>query len=455
MKQDFDAAALPQDFLKDMQSLLGDEYEQFIASYSREKKQALRINTLKSDIGTVESEFSLSPVPWCKESFYYEENERPGKSVLHEGGAFYIQEPSASAVVENLGVQPSEEIILDLCAAPGGKSTQIAAKMKGGGVLISNEIVPSRAKILSQNIERLGIVNCIVTCESPQRLSERYAGVFDRILVDAPCSGEGMFRKNPLAITEWSRENVKACKVRQLEILDCAVKLLKRGGRIVYSTCTFSKEENEEVIDEFLTKYKGFEVLPPEYAFSTGYPIEGSEHNAQLALTSRIFPHKHGGEGHFFAVLQEKGQSESAYYPEYKGKVDKKTLALYKAWERENLNSQFDANALFGQNLYCVPKGAPDFDRIKVERAGLCLGELKKDRFEPAHALAMALKPQEAKRVIELNKEQAAKYLAGEGAESDVKGWTLVAYKGVSLGWGKGDGSFVKNHYPKGLRKSI
>ncbi len=454
MKQDFDTTALPQDFLKDMQDLLGDEYGQFLASYSQEKNQALSITTLKSDVGTIGSEFSLSPVPWCKESFYYDENERPGKSVLHEGGAFYIQEPSASAVVENLGVQPSD-IILDLCAAPGGKSTQIAAKMQGCGVLISNEIVPSRAKILSQNIERLGIKNCIVTCESPQRLAEKYAGVFDRILVDAPCSGEGMFRKNPLAITEWSRENVKNCKIRQTEILDCAAKLLKRGGRIVYSTCTFSKEENEEVVDEFLTKHANFEVLSPEYAFSTGYPIEGSEHNAQLALTSRIFPHKHGGEGHFFAVLQEKGQGESAYYPEYRAKVDKKTLALYKEWERENLNSQFDANALFGQNLYCVPKGAPDFDRIKVERAGLCLGELKKDRFEPAHALAMALKLQEAKRVIQLTKEQAAKYLAGEGVQSDVKGWTLVAYKGVSLGWGKGDGSFVKNHYPKGLRKSI
>lgn len=454
MKQEFDATPLPQDFLCDMQNLLGEEYRAFFDSYSQEKKQALRINTLKCGCDTVKKEFTLSPVPWCADEYYYVEEERPGKSVLHEGGAFYIQEPSASAVVENLGVREGE-IILDLCAAPGGKSTQIAAKMQGKGVLVSNEIIPSRAKILSQNVERLGVRNCIVTCESPQRLAQRYAGVFDRILVDAPCSGEGMFRKNPLAVTEWSRENVKACKVRQLEILDCAAKLLKKGGRIVYSTCTFSKEENEEVIDEFLTKYADFEVLPPEYAFSAGYPIEGSEHNAQLALTSRIFPHKHGGEGHFFAALQEKGQSERAYYPEYKAKVDKKTLALYKAWERENLNAQFDADALFGQNLYCVPKGAPDFDRIKVERAGLCLGEAKKDRLEPAHALAMALKPQEAKRVVRLTKEQAVKYLAGEGFESEVKGWALVAYGDVSLGWCKGDGSFAKNHYPKGLRKNI
>lgn len=454
MKQELDSAVLPRDFLEDMQSLLGDEYEQFLASYSDEKKQALRINTLKSDYDTVSKEFALSPVPWCKDSYYYDENERPGKSVLHEGGAFYIQEPSASAVVENLGVKAGETI-LDLCAAPGGKSTQIAAKMQGSGVLVANEIIPFRAKILSQNIERLGVKNCIVTCESPQRLAEKYAGVFDRILVDAPCSGEGMFRKNPLAVSEWSRDNVKACKTRQLDILDCAVKLLANGGRIVYSTCTFSKEENEEVIDAFLTKYEEFEVLPSQYQFSQGYPIEGGAHNAQLARTSRIFPHKHGGEGHFFAVLQKKGEAEKAYYPRYKAKVDKKTLALYGAWERENLNVQFEANALFGQNLYCVPESAPDFDRIKVERAGLCLGELKKDRFEPAHALAMALNSDEVRRVTELNEEQAARYLAGEGVESDVKGWTVITYNGVSLGWGKGDGNYIKNHYPKGLRKSI
>lgn len=454
MKQEFDTAALPEDFLAAMKDLLKDEYEDFLAQYSKPKRQALRINTLKSDYATVAKEFTLSPVAWCKDGYYYDEDERPGKSVLHEGGAFYIQEPSAMAVAENIKPE-SGDIILDLCAAPGGKSTQIACAMKGEGVLISNEIIPSRAKILSQNIERLGIRNCVVTSESPQRLAEKYAGVFDKILVDAPCSGEGMFRKNPLAIDEWSLANVKACKARQLDILDCAVRMLKRGGKIVYSTCTFSLEENEEVIDAFLDKYPVFEVVSGEYKFQSGYALADGNHNSQLAVTQRILPHKHDGEGHFIAVLQNTEERGGEGYLRYKGKIDKRLASLYNQWQRENLKVDIDGNALFGQTLYKVPDGAPDFDRLKVERAGLCLGEFKKDRFEPSHALAMALRPEEAARVISLDKAQAQKYVSGEGVPSDVKGWALTVYNGVSLGWSKGDGSLAKNHYPKGLRKNL
>ncbi len=454
MKQDIDTAVLPQEFLREMQQLLKDEYEDFIRQYSHDKKQALRINTLKSDVDTVRKEFELIPVPWCENGYYYEESSRPGKSVLHEGGAFYIQEPSAMAVAENLDVRKGETV-LDLCAAPGGKSTQIACKLQGSGLLVSNEIIPSRAKILSQNIERMGIRNCIVTCESPAKLAQRYAGMFDKILVDAPCSGEGMFRKNPLAVSEWSPENVANCKTRQLDILDSAVKLLKSGGRIVYSTCTFSLKENEEVIDEFLTRYSDFEVIPAAYPFCKGYQVSGSGHNDKLQLTNRIFPHKFEGEGHFFAVLRHKGERGYDGYCKYRGRVDKKLLSLYSAWQKENINIEFDGNALFGQNLYCVPEGAPDFDRLKIERAGLCLGEFKKDRFEPSHALAMALKPQEARQIVSLDKQSAEKYIAGEAIPCDTKGWALVVYNGVSLGWAKGDGNLAKNHYPKGLRKVL
>lgn len=446
--------SLPQEFLDRMRALLKDEYEDFVKEFSKEKHQGLRINTLKSDADTVKGEFSLRHIPWCGNGYYYEEYERPGKSVLHEGGAFYIQEPSAMAVAENLDIHEGETV-LDLCSAPGGKASQIACFLGGKGLLVANEIIPSRAKILSQNIERMGIRNCVVTNESPQRLAERYAGVFDKILVDAPCSGEGMFRKNQLAIDEWSLDNVKTCKQRQLDILDCAVRLLKDGGRIVYSTCTFSQEEDEQVVDEFLTKYEDFEVIPSVYKFDKGIEFEGVVNKSQIALTNRIFPHKLEGEGHFFAVLRHKGDKRQTRYSLQATKIDAKVKKEYELWQKQNLNTVFSADIMFGQNIYSLPEGTPNFDRIKVERAGLCLGEFKKDRFEPAHALAMSLRPYEAKNILEVDRQNAVRYIAGEMLECDIKGWAVVVYKGVSLGWCKCDGVYAKNHYPKGLRKVL
>lgn len=446
--------SLPQEFLDRMRALLKDEYEDFVKEFSKEKHQGLRINTLKSDADTVKSEFSLRRIPWCESGYYYEEDERPGKSVLHEGGAFYIQEPSAMAVAENLDIREGETV-LDLCSAPGGKAGQIACKLGGKGLLIANEIIPSRAKILSQNIERMGIRNCVVTNESPQRLAERYIGIFDKILVDAPCSGEGMFRKNPLAIEEWSLTNVDICRQRQLDILDCAVRMLKEGGRIVYSTCTFSQEEDEYVVDEFLKRYGDFKVAPSVYRFDKGIEFEGCENRAQIALTNRIFPHKVEGEGHFFAVLQHQGEKIQRRYSLQSQKIDQKAKKECETWQKQNLNTVFPADITFGQNIYSLPDGTPDFDRIRIERAGLCLGELKKDRFEPSHALAMALRPCEVKNVLEVDRQDAVRYIAGEMLGCDIRGWALVVYKGVSLGWCKCDGVYAKNHYPKGLRKTL
>ncbi|MBD5086857.1 MAG: RNA methyltransferase [Clostridiales bacterium] len=444
---------LPKDFSARMKSMLGDEFEEFAKSFDKEKFQALRINTLKTDGEVVKNAFSLRPVPWCRQGYYFNGEERPGKSVLHEGGAYYIQEPSAMAVAENLDVQEGE-IILDLCAAPGGKSTQIACLLGENGLLISNEIIPSRAKILSQNIERLGIKNCIVTNESPKSLAERFVGIFDRILVDAPCSGEGMFRKNQLAIDEWSEGNVRLCKARQLDILDDAIKMLKPGGRIVYSTCTFSKEENEEVVDEFLSKYPDFEVLQSKYEFCHGFSIEGGAHNDMLAKTNRIFPHKFDGEGHFFAILQRSGQADAVKYSLQSSKISQSQVKTYSEWQKENLSTNFVADLAFGDNLYAMPKGTPRLDRLKVERAGLHLGIVVKNRFEPSHSLALALKPSEAKRVINLTEEDAIKYIGGQTLICDgEKGWALAVYEGITLGWCKCDGSYAKNHYPKGLRK--
>ena len=444
---------LPQEFLSRMKNMLGDEYDVFLKSYDKNKIQGLRINALKCDGKAVFDEFQLRAVPWCDSGYYFDADDRPGKSVLHEGGAFYIQEPSAMAVVESMGVQRGDAV-LDLCAAPGGKSSQIACKLQGDGLLISNEIIPSRAKILSQNIERMGVRNCVVLSQSPDALSVRLRGVFDKILVDAPCSGEGMFRKNPLAVDEWSPENVENCKVRQLDILDKAVKMLKSDGVIVYSTCTFSKQENEEVIDEFLQNNEDFEVAKSNFEFCQGYTLDNGKFNAQLVKTNRIFPHKFDGEGHFFAVLKRNGEKSKTKYPLQAVKVDAKAVKEFKAWQNENLSAQFDANLSFGQTLYSMPDGTPRLDGLKVERAGLQLGEYRKNRFEPSHALAMALKVGEVKRTLSLTKQDAEKYLSGQTLDADgIKGWALVMYNGVSLGWCKCDGTYAKNHYPKGLRK--
>jgi len=216
--------------------------------------------------------------------------------------------------------------VLDLCAAPGGKSTQIACKLAGKGLLVSNELIPSRAKILSQNIERMGIGNCIVLNERPDVLAGRFAKAFDKILVDAPCSGEGMFRKNAVAVDEWSQEAVINCKARQIEILDHVANMLKNGGTLTNSTCTYSKEENEEVIDSFLSRHDRFRVVASAYKFDSGIPIDGGSRNGEITLCNRVYPHKVGGEGHFFAVLQSDGEKLPSDYSEQIPSIDAKAL---------------------------------------------------------------------------------------------------------------------------------
>ncbi len=359
---------LPQEFLLRMERMLGEEYPSFLASYEKERSYGLRLNTLKcADVSAIK-EYNLRSVKWCKDGYYYVADERPGKSVLHEGGAFYIQEPSAMSVVESMDIRKGDAV-LDLCAAPGGKSSQIACKLDGTGILISNEIVQSRAKILSQNIERMGVRNCVVLNESPDRLSSRFEGMFDRILVDAPCSGEGMFRKNPLAVGEWSAQNVEACKKRQLSILVEAAKMLKSDGIIAYSTCTFSMQENEEVVGEFLADNPDFEVQESSFKFSRGYAIGDDVLNFQLAKTNRIFPHKVEGEGHFFAILKRRGQPQSRKYARQERKADPKAVKEYRIWQEENLKVSFDADLSFGQILYAMPAATPRLDGLKVERA--------------------------------------------------------------------------------------
>lgn len=472
---------LPEKFLERMQNMLGEEYPAFLESLSGKRYRALRLNPLKTRIqeGKEKLPFTLSPVPWTKNGFYYEEEEQPGKHPYHEAGLYYIQEPSAMAPVPCLmeerasgaaiperqeehvsaaAIPERQEEpatpgrVLDLCAAPGGKSTQIAEYMRGRGMLITNEIHPQRAKILSENIERMGISNAIVLNETPESLSKRFIAFFDRILVDAPCSGEGMFRKNDNAGEEWSEENVALCVERQDGILDCAATMLKPGGRLVYSTCTFAPAEDEGSVSRFLETH-------PDFC---------------LEKEERLMPHKIKGEGHFLAVLhREGGQLSSATTAGTEKSLTLKDCREFLDFAKEALTipaeelTEGKILLRFGEQLYLAPAETPSLRGLKVLRPGLHLGTVKKNRFEPSHALALFLKKEQVVNGINLAGDGTAvrKYLEGqtltigEGCDVEMadatlpKGWCLVCVDGYSLGWGKAAGAILKNHYPKGLRK--
>lgn len=454
---------LPQAFLERMEQMLGAEYPAFLQSYEKERYQALRVNPLKAqrDEFVAKAPFSLRPVEWEPNGFYYEKEDTPGKHPYHAAGVYYIQEPSAMAPAAYLDAQPGEKI-LDLCAAPGGKSTQIAAAMRGEGLLISNEIHPARAKILSENIERMGIRNAMVTNESPQSLAKVFEAYFDRIMVDAPCSGEGMFRKNVDACDEWSTENVELCAQRQAEILECAASMLRPGGRMVYSTCTFAPEENEGTISRFLANHPEFSIVDvTHYAqMSSGVAAWTDAPQPGLERTIRLFPHKVDGEGHYLAVLQKEG-SVSENYEGYCAKgtekgIPERDAKEYLEFAGETLRVKPTGKLIrFGEQLYIAPEQMPSTKGLKVLRPGLHLGTMKKNRFEPSHALALALKPEDVLHSYDMagDSTEVRAYLNGQTVSADgEKGWYLMTVDGYSIGWGKLAGGMIKNHYPKGLR---
>ena len=454
---------LPQAFIERMRQLLGGECDAFLAGCEKEKYQALRLNPLKTSreefLGKVP--FHLTPIPWEQNGFYYTAEDAPGRHPFHEAGVYYIQEPSAQAVVPCLGVQPGERI-LDLCAAPGGKSTQIAGLLQGRGILIANEVHPARARILSENVERMGIRNAIVTNEMPEHLAELFAGYFDRILVDAPCSGEGMFRKIETAATEWSPENVAFCALRQDGILDCAARMLKPGGRLVYSTCTFAPLENEGSVSRFLHRHEEFHILPVEHSwgFAPGRPEWCEAPAEHIAGTIRLWPHLIKGEGHYLAVMEKEGILDDTEIYGLNGLqrgIAEKDCGEFPAFAGENLHVQLSGVYLrFGDQLYLGPDRMPALEHLKCLRPGLHLGTMKKNRFEPSHALALALKPAEAVNTYALaaESEDTAAYLRGQTfASGDRKGWHVITVDGYSLGWGKAAGGIMKNHYPRGLRR--
>ena len=354
------------------------------------------------------------------------------------------------APVTLLDPQPGE-LVCDLCAAPGGKTTQIASKMRGEGLLVCNEINPKRARILSRNIERMAVSNALVLNHHPSDLERHFESCFDKVLVDAPCSGEGMFRKEEAAVTDWSPETVAMCAQRQGEILKTAAKLLRPGGRLVYSTCTFAPEEDEGAIDAFLKSHPDFSIecvsapiLSPGRPDLVEDPVPGLDH------TFRLWPHHQHGEGHYAAVLRKAGDADSELSPTKPEKAPKEWLDFAKSM---NITLPAGKPVSFGTSLFWAPEQLPALKGLKVLRPGLELGECKKGRFEPAHALALWLKSCTSVQDYAPDSPEIAAYIHGEVIPSDRKGWTLVTAGNLSIGWGKGDGKVLKNHYPKGLRR--
>ena len=428
---------LPEAFLNRMKEQLGSEYGAFLESLERPRAVALRFNPLKGE--SAELPFVEAPVEWEPQGFYYDPEARPGLHPYHEAGVYYLQEASAMAPVTLLDPQPGERIC-DLCAAPGGKTTQIAGRMMGEGFLLCNEINPKRAKILSRNIERMGVANALVTNEHPATLADRFGGWFDRVLIDAPCSGEGMFRKEEAAITDWSLDTVEMCARRQAEILHSGAKMVRPGGRLVYSTCTFAPEEDEGAVAEFLRTHPDF---VPE---SVTAPWFEAVENGGF----RMWPHKLRGEGHFAAVLRRIDGEEDA--PALA--VGEKLPRAWADFAKEMGITLPDGKLIsFGEKLYWTPVELPELRRLKVMRPGLELGELKKERFEPSHALALWLKTAARTCALGAGSKELAAYLHGETIPSCQRGWCLILADSYAIGWAKGDGNCLKNHYPKGLRR--
>lgn len=423
---------LPKDFLNRMKQDLGERYDDFLASYSRSPYKAIRINTLKISVEEFKkiSPFKLEPVPWEESGFYIDED-KAGKNAYHAAGLYYSQEPSAMSAAPLLNVKPYERV-LDMCSAPGGKGTQLAQKMRGKGIIVLNEVDYSRAKILSRNVERLGITNAIVLNCSPDEIADRYLGYFDKILVDAPCSGEGMFLKEPAALTEWSPQNVLSCAVRQSKILVSAKKSLKAGGLLVYSTCTFAPEEDEIQIKNFLADN-------PEFT---------------LVEMRKLLPHEIRGEGHFIALLKKGGVSESYAVKPQASNCNKKIEALWRDFEKTYLTKKFSNLHIIKNNLYSLPDDCPELPpESRLLRVGVCLGEVKDGRIEPSHALAMSSDFCIAQS-LELDENQALDYLRGLTLDcpDSLKGWAVVKVHGYPLGWCKCVNGTAKNHLPKGLR---
>lgn len=432
-------------FVRRMKEICED-YAQLELCFSQPAIRGIRINPLKlsgEKVGMLG--LNLESVPFSKYGYKLNDDIKAGASPWHHAGAFYSQEPSAMSAVTALDPQPGERV-LDMCAAPGGKSTQIAGALGGRGLLWSNEVVRSRAQILVSNIERLGVRNAIVSSARPDVLAERFEGWFDRVLVDAPCSGEGMFRHDPQAVREWSPEHVEACAVRQAAILDSACRCVGDGGVLVYSTCTFSPEENELTILSFLQRHEEYSIEPIEAEF--GRPALSVSDRFDLSLARRIYP-MDGGEGHFVARLRKSGQSRNVPCCDarYSDQYGLNQWMLCEPWGESRQ---------IGDYIYILPGDIPETGGMSVIRAGVPACEVRSGRLEPTHALFMSLRGEQCASFLNLtpDSETLKAFLHGEQltVPEDMRGFTAVGCAGVVTGFGKCSGGCLKNRYPKGLR---
>lgn len=453
----------PSEFLARMKRLLESDYADFLAGYASPLRRGVRVNRSKMAIQDFCRVFPhpLSPSPFAEESFYLDSPHKAGSDPLHHAGAYYMQEPSAASAVTVLNPLPGERI-LDLCAAPGGKSTQIAAAIGGEGLLWSNEFVPSRARILQQNLERCAGRNTVISNQDTGVLCSGLEVFFDGVLVDAPCSGEGMFRKEPQALTEWSLDNIRLCAKRQDEILHNAARAVKPGGRLVYSTCTFSPEENEGAVARFLMQHPEFSLLPISVPW--GCPGLEAERirpfcpatplDMDLTKCRRIFP-SHGGEGHFIALFRKVGESVPFSVPGYpfpkKDPYCAEAAELYASCFNDTPKGQW---VTLKDQVHLFPSELPDCQRLGVIKAGVTMADVCKNRLEPAHGAFITAAKSACRQWIDLLPDEALlrAFLHGEEIPCDTKGWTAVCVAGVPVGFGKCSGGKLKNRYPKGLR---
>ena len=440
------------EFLENMKTLLGENYSEFEQTLDLPAFRGVYVNGLKCDVKKFENlfEYKLEKTPFSEKGFYIDNSvEKLGINPLHHAGAFYSQEPSAMSVATVVGAKEGEKV-LDLCAAPGGKSTAIANGLKNTGLLWSNEYVKSRALTLLSNMERIGVKNAVISNSSPEMLASSLEGFFDKVLVDAPCSGEGMLRSEKAEYEKWNKKNISICSDRQKNILESAAKMLKSGGELVYSTCTFNKEENEEIALWFLKNHPKFEISDIENDFGR----EG----IGLTQAKRIFP-ADGGEGHFIVKFCKGGYTEKVKSKNFT--YDKVPSVFRDFWESV-FNTKVPENILIsGSHIYIIPSLLPKTDNINIIRAGVLAGEIKGNRFLPHHNLFSSAKKEDCLNFLDLplSSPLLAKYLHGEeipvGDYNLNKGWCAVFCEGMALGFGKVSGTQMKNHYPKGLRNLV
>ena len=447
---------LPEQFKKRMKDMLGDGYTVFETALEEPNVRAIRVNTTKISVDSFldKTALSLSPIGYAKDGFIPDSCDGIGKSAEHHSGMFYVQDPGAMATVKALDIQPGWRV-LDACSAPGGKASQLASAIGDDGVLLANEYVPKRAKIIVSNFERLGIKNAVVTSLDTSKIGGMFESYFDLVLCDAPCSGEGMFRKYDEAITEWSEDNVKLCAERQKEILNNLSGTVKAGGYLLYSTCTYSREENEGVVGDFLANHSDFSLceVNEDLRKATADGLDG------LNDARRFYPHLTKGEGQFIALMKKAENSAilpTILYKEFTNEPSKQEMAVIKKFISENINGEiYGRFIVWGEQIALIPHDLPI--PLKSFMPGVMLGEVKKGNFFPHHQFFSAYGNQfRRKELLTKDDPRTEKYLRGEEIDTDSNdnGWCAVLYEGVPLGGGKISNRKVKNHYPKGLRNN-